>query len=311
MSSKSRELKRYWRRNYDMYLLILPGIIFLLIFKYFPLVGNIIAFKDFRIYGGDSLFSAILNSPWVGLDHFQRIFDDPMALRAVQNTFVIAGLKTLFLFPIPILLALMLNEIRSNGFKKVTQTIVYFPNFLSWVVVGSLFSQILQTDGLLNTLLQIPELERFSYLTSAEHFRAILVVTDGWKSSGFATIIYLAAIAGISTEQYEAATVDGCSILQKMWHITIPNIGATIAMVFVLTIGIQVAYGSFEQVLIMENPTVYHTGDILQTFSYRKGMGSMEFSFSTAAGMLNSVAGLFILYTSNLINKKIFNRSIW
>lgn len=311
MNRKRGDFKKYWRRNYDLYLLILPGILFLLVFKYFPLAGNIIAFKDFRIYGGDTLFSAIIESPWVGLKHFKRIFDDPMALMAVKNTFIIAALKTIFLFPVPIILALMLNEIRSTGFKKVTQTIVYFPNFLSWVVVGSLFSQILQTDGLLNTLLGIPELERFSYLTSPEHFRAILVVTDGWKSSGFATIIYLAAIAGISTEQYEAATVDGCSIMQKMWHITIPNIGATIAMVFVLTIGIQVAYGSFEQVLIMENPTVYQTGDILQTFSYRKGMGSMEFSFSTAAGMLNSIAGLLILYTSNLINKKIFNRSIW
>jgi putative aldouronate transport system permease protein len=311
MTNKKSDLKRYWKKNYDLYYLVLPGVVFLIIFKFVPLMGNIIAFKDFQIMGGNTLVSAIANSPWVGLNHIKRIFDDPAAINAVKNTFIIAGLKTLFLFPIPIILALMLNEIKTNSFKRITQTIVYFPNFLSWVIVGSLFSQILQTDGLLNTILRIPELERFSFLTSKEHFRSILVVTDGWKSSGFATIIYLSAIAGISMEQYDAARVDGCNLLQKMWHITIPNIGATIAMVFVLTIGIQVAYGSFEQVLIMQNPTVYQTGDILQTFSYRKGLGSMEFSFSTAAGMLNSIAGLIIIYTSNLVNKKLFGKSIW
>jgi len=310
-TKKKNHFKRYIKRNYDLYILVLPGILFLLIFKYLPLLGNVIAFKDFKLNGGDTIFSAIVNSEWVGLKHFMRIFDNPAALNAVKNTFIIAGLKTIFLFPIPIIFALMLNEIRVNRFKRFAQTIMYFPNFLSWVVVGSLFNQILQTDGLLNSLLNIPQMERLSFLINPKYFRTILVLTDGWKSSGFATIIYLSAIAGIGTEQYEAAIVDGVNRFQKMWHITLPNISSTIAMVFVLTIGMQVASGSFEQVLIMANPTVYSTGDILQTFSYRKGLGAMEFSFSTAAGMLNAIAGLIIIYSSNFASKKLFGKSIW
>jgi putative aldouronate transport system permease protein len=306
-----RELKKYLRRNYDLYLLLLPGLVFLLVFKYLPLLGNVIAFQDFRITGGNGLIQSILHSKWVGWKHFQRIFNTPDALNAVKNTFVIAGLKILFLFPLPILMALMLNEVVSTRFKRIAQTIIYFPNFLSWVIVGSLFSQILQSDGLLNVLLQVPEADRISFLTQANFFRSILVATDGWKGSGFSTIIYLSAIAAVDTQQYEAAIVDGCNRLQRIWHITLPNIASTIAMVFILSLGIQVAYGSFEQVLIMYNPTVYQTGDILQTFSYRKGLGSMEFSFSTAAGMVNAFCGLVIIYLSNLFVRKTFDKSIW
>ncbi len=299
------------RRQYDLYLLVLPGILFLLMFKYFPLLGNVIAFQDFRINIGRTLVDSILKSEWVGWRQFERIFRDPNAWNAVRNTFIIAGYKIVFLFPIPIVLAILLNEMRLSSVRRVAQTIIYFPNFLSWVVVGTMFAQMLQADGLINTLLGIPFDQRVSYLIDYRYFRPILVLTEGWKSSGFATIIYLAAISGIDPGQFEAATVDGCNRFQRIRHVTIPNIGGTIAMVFVISLGIQVAYGSFEQVLILSNPAVYETGDILQTFSYRKGLGSMEFSFSTAAGMLNATAGLILIFLSNYFCKKAFGRSIW
>ena len=266
-----RRTFKFLRRDYDLYLLLLPGIVFLVLFKIVPLLGNVIAFQDFQINIGRNLFDSILRSPWKGFGQFKRLFMDPDALRAVKNTFIIALYKIVFLFPIPIILAILLNEMQSLSIKRVAQTVVYFPNFLSWVVVGSVFVQMLQGDGLLNTLLGLTGDRRVSYLIDARFFRAILVGTEGWKSSGFATIIYLAAIAGIDQDQYDAASIDGCSRMQKVWHVTIANMGSMISMVFVLTLGAQIAIGSFEQVLVLYNPTVYRTGDILQTFSYRRG----------------------------------------
>lgn len=308
---KKPNLKRYFSRNYDLYILMIPGILFLLIFKYLPLMGNVIAFKDFDINLGNNMLDAIFKSKWVGLGQFEKLFSDPDAIGAIFNTLIISFYKIVFLFPIPILLALFLNEINNSIFKRTAQTVIYFPNFLSWAIIASLFVQILQADGLVNALLHIMGDDRVSYLLDNRFFRTILVATDGWKSVGFAAIIYLAAISAINPELYEAASIDGCGRFRKMWHITLPAIASTIVMVFTLTVGIQIAYGSFEQILVFYNPMVYKTGDIIQTFAYRKGLGTLDFSFSTAVGMLNNIVAVLFIFLSNLFCKKAFGKSIW
>lgn len=303
--------KKYFAKYYDLYILLIPAVLFLIIFKYLPLMGNVIAFKDYQINLGNNMLDAIFKSEWVGFRQFERLFTDSDAFNAVYNTLIISFYKIVFLFPVPIILALMLNEMRNMAIKRVAQTVVYFPNFLSWAVIGAMFVQILQADGLLNTLIHLTGDSRISYLTDYRFFRAIIVVIEGWKSSGFGTIIFLAAIAGIEQEQYEAATVDGCGRFKKIWHITLPGIASTIAMVFIITLGVQIAYGSFEQILILYNPTVYKTGDIILTFAYRKGLGSLDFSFSTAVGMLNAIVGVIVIFISNFFCKKTFGKSIW
>lgn len=293
------------KNNFDLYLLMIPGLIFLLIFKYTPMYGVLIAFQDFNIFDG------IAGSKWVGLDNFIKLFHSEDFYVVLRNTLVISVYKIVFLFPIPIFVAIVLNEIKKVAFKRITQTIIYLPHFLSWVIIASLFTNVLSpSDGLVNQVIQAFGMEPISFMMDNRFFRSILVFTAGWKEAGWGAIIYIAAISGIEQEMYEAATIDGAGRIKQIIHITLPGLTSTIMLMFILRLG-NILDAGFEQVLIMYNPVVYETADIIGTYVYRIGLGKMDYSFSTAVGLFNSVVGFIMVMGGNMLSKKLVHKSIW
>ena len=293
------------RKNYDLYLLLIPGLLYLIIFKYVPMKGIVISFMDFDIFKG------ILGSPWVGFKQFSTLFSMPDFYRVFFNTLIISVYKIVFTFPIPIIVALLLNEIGSMIFKRVSQTVIYLPHFLSWVIVGGLFINILSpSDGIVNQIITGLGLKPVNFLMDNHFFRGVVVFTEGWKETGWSAIIYIAAIAGIEQDQYNAAVIDGAGKLQQIWYVTIPGIMSTIVLLFILRLG-SIMDAGFEQVFVMYNPAVYDSGDIIGTFIYRIGISNMEYSFATAAGLFNSLIGFILLISGNFISKRLLQKSIW
>lgn len=293
------------RKNYDLYLLLIPGLVMIVLFRYVPMYGITIAFKDFNIFEG------IMKSQWVGFENFQKLFTTPEFFRIFRNTLLISCYKIIFNFPLPIIIAICLNEMRCLKLKKTIQTVIYLPHFLSWVIVAGIFSSVLSTSGgIVNSLIENFGGQPIPFLMSKQWFRSILVLTDGWKTMGWGSIIYIAAISGIDQELYEAAEMDGAGRLKKIWYITLPMLSSTIVLMLILRLGTIMVDGQ-EQVLMLYNPTVYETGDILTTYVYRMGIGKMDYSFSSAVGLLNSVISLFLVLSGNYISGKLTNRSIW
>lgn len=288
-----------------LYLLILPGIVWYFIYRYLPMYGMIIAFKDYNVVKG------IWESPWVGLKHFEFLFTYPDFYRIVANTLIINVYELLFAFPAPIIIALLLNEMKNMIFKRTIQTVVYFPHFLSWVVFGGIVIQLLNpNDGLINQLRGLFGMEPIHYITHSEYFRPIVILSLILKESGWGAIIYLAAITGIDPEQYEAATMDGATRLQKLRHITIPGIRNTIIILFILKIGQILDYG-FEQIYVLYNPAVYDVGDVLSTYIYRIGLQGAKFSMTTAIGLFQSAIGLFLIWGANRIARRYSEVTLW
>ncbi|MBP3966679.1 ABC transporter permease [Paenibacillus lignilyticus] len=299
---------RQWkviRSNLDMYALVLPGLAFLLVFKYTPMYGILIAFQDFNI------FSGIGGSEWVGLNQFEKLIRSEEFYQVLTNTLLISLYKIVILFPIPIVLALLLNEVRRMFFKRAIQTIIYLPHFLSWVIISGLFINILSpTSGIVNGLIKWLGGEPISFLSDNDFFRSILVFTAGWKEIGWNAIIFIAAIASIEQEQYEAAAIDGAGRIRQMISVSLPGMLPTIVLMFILRIGSLLEAGT-EQILTMYNPLVYETGDVIGTFVYRMGLGQQDYSFSTAVGLFNSVVGFLLIVTGNMLSRKFLKRSIW
>nr|WP_246315835.1 ABC transporter permease subunit [Paenibacillus foliorum] len=288
-----------------MYILLVPGLLFLLLFKYTPMYGIVIAFQDFNIFDG------IAGSKWVGLEQFQKLVHSDEFIQVFVNTLLISFYKIVLLFPIPIAVALLLNEVRRMFFKRTIQTIIYLPHFLSWVIISGLFINILSpSGGLLNQLIRSFGAEPISFLLDNGFFRSVVVFTAGWKEVGWNAIIFIAAIAGIEQEQYEAAAIDGAGRIKQMFYITLPGILPTIVLMFILRIGHLLDAGT-EQILTLYNPVVYQTGDVIGTYVYRMGLGKMDYSFSTAVGLFNSVVGFLLIIFGNMLSKKLLNRSIW
>lgn len=300
----------YLRSHYDMYLLLIPGLLFIFVFNYLPMYGITLAFKDFNMFAGSNPFSSLLKSEWVGLEHFRNLFGRSDFRQAFGNTLIISFYKLVFLFPLPIVLAIMLNELRVVLYKKILQTVLYLPHFLSWAVVSGIFVTLLGSTGIVNQFLEQVFGHSISFLMDTSVFRAVLVATDGWKDIGWSSIIYLAAITAIDQEQYEAATVDGASKLQKIFYITIPGIAPTILLLLILKVG-HILEAGFEQIFIMYNPTVYEVADIIGTYVYRMGLGQMDFSLGTAVGLFNSVVAFILIVSANGLAKKYLKRSIW
>lgn len=293
------------RKNLSLYLLLVPGVVYLVIFKYIPIGGLVMAFQDFNVFAG------FTGSEWVGLAQFQKLFASPDFYKIFRNTLLINTYKIVFVFPLPILLAIMLNEIRCMPLKKVSQTVIYLPHFLSWIIVSGLFINILSpSGGLVNQIISALGGEPVFFMSDNRWFRTVLVVTDAWKEMGWSAIVYIAAIAGVEQELYEAATVDGASKLRQIWHVTLPGIISTIVLMFILKLG-SIMSGGFDQVLTMYNASVYETGDIIQTYVYRIGLGKMQYSFSAAVGMFNSVIGLVLTVAGNVASRRLTGRSIW
>lgn len=297
-------------RSFDMYLLLIPGLIFILIFNYLPMYGTVIAFKDYNIFAGSNPIEAIFNSEWVGLKYWEQLWIAPEFRQALRNTLVISILKIVVGFPVPILLALFINEIRSTAYKRTIQTVLYLPHFMSWAVVGALFLSILGTTGAVNSILNALGMQSVKFFMDEKVFPGVLLTSALWKESGWNTIVYLAAITGVSPELYEAATVDGATRLQKMRFVTLPCIASTVMMMLILRLGSLMAAG-FDQVLVMYNPTVFSTGDIIDTYVYRIGLGQLNFSLGTAVGLFNSIISFVLVMSSNLFCRKAFGRSIW
>ncbi|OKP94224.1 protein lplB [Paenibacillus sp. P46E] len=297
-----------WRlawRNRDYYMLLIPGLLFLLLFKYTPLYGVLIAFQDFNIFDG------IRGSEWVGLEQFHKLVQSEEFGQVFMNTLLISVYKIVLLFPVPIIIALVLNEVRLMFFKRTIQTIIYLPHFLSWVIISGLFVTILSTSGgLVNHIIQWFGGEPVSFFVSNQYFRSLVVFTAGWKEVGWNAIVFIAAIAGIDQEQYEAASIDGAGRIRRMLHISLPGILPTVVLMFILRLGSVLDAGT-EQILTMYNPVVYETADVIGTFVYRIGLGKMDYSFSTAVGLFNSVVGFILIVSGNYLSRKLLKRGIW
>lgn len=300
-----KKLKSDIKKDWELYAMLVPGILFLFIFNYLPIGGIVIAFQDFNIFRG------ITGSQWVGFKHFARLFTSADFALIFRNTIIISVLKILILFPLPILLAILLNEIKNLRFKKTIQTVVYLPHFISWVIVSGLFINLLSVHGgFVNEMIKALGGKPIPFFLSKQHFRGVLIFTEGWKEVGWGTIVYLAAITGIDQEQFEVARIDGANKLQEIIHITIPSIAPTIILMFILRLGRLLEAGT-EQILVMYNPVVYEVADVIGTYVYRVGLGTSDYSFSTAVGLFNSVVSFVLVIAGNQLAKKWFDSSIW
>ena len=297
-------LRQYMRTHSDLYVLLLPGILLTLLFKYVPMYGLVIAFQDFNIFKG------FAGSPFVGLTHFRKLFTDSYFYTALKNSFIISFYKLVFTFPFPIILAIMIFEARNKVFKRTVQTLVYLPHFLSWAVVYGIFYSILSLNGIWNDFTDFLGLGRVSYFITPSVFRGVLVLTDAWKEMGWGCIIYLAALTSIDPSLYEAARIDGAVKIQQIMHVTLPGIMSTIVIMLVLRLGSLLSAG-FDQIFIMYNPTVYDVADIIDTYVYRQGIGQMNYSYSSAVGLFNSVVSMVLVLSSNAVAKRCFGYSMW
>lgn len=276
----------------------------LLLFAYVPMLGLVISFQDFDIFEG------FLNSPWVGLKHFRSLFALEEFPRVLKNTLLISLYKILFYYPMPILLAIFLNEVTSSGFRRTIQTIVYLPHFISWAVVAGLVFDLLSGNGVINTIIMRFGGERVNFMSKPSFFRSIVVISAIWKEIGYGAIVYLAAIAGIDPGLYEAATVDGAGRIRRMIHVTLPGISSVCVLMLLIRLG-TVMDANFEQIYTLLNPTVMDTGDVLSTYIFRNGLSQMRYSYATAAGLFNSVVAFTLVAVSNGISRRAVGRSIW
>ena len=286
-----------------LHLMVLPGLAFFLLFKYVPMYGIIIAFKNYK--GAAGGFSAIMSAPWIGLKNFEIFFNSLYCERVFKNTIYLSILRLIFSFPAPILLALMINEIRASWFKRTVQTITYMPYFLSWVVVAGLLNTLLSPDnGAINTIIKMAGGQPVYFLTSKQWFRPILIISEIWKNIGYGSIVYLAAITSIDQEQYEAARVDGANKLQQIIHITLPALSEIIAIMLILQIG-KMFDDNFDQIFNLYSPSVYEVSDVFETYVYRNGIQQSKFSYSAAVGLVKSVLALAMIVFSNKASKKL------
>ncbi len=293
----AHKVVRDFRKNKYRYLLVLPVVLFFLIFDYKAMYGIVIAFQKYRTSAG------ISGSPWVGLYNFQRFFKDINFWRVLRNTFTISMLSIVFAFPAPILLALLLNEVRSKWLKRTVQTITYMPHFIALVIVCSIIHSFCQTNGAINDIIAAFGGERLNMLSVKGLFYPIYILSGIWQNIGWDSIIYLAALSGIDQEQYEAARVDGAGRIRQMISITLPGIMPTISMLLVLKLGHVLSVG-YEKILLLYNPMTYEVADVISTYVYRKGMIDTDFSYATAIGLFNSVINIFFLLTANKLSKK-------
>lgn len=288
-----------------------PGIIFLIVFSYIPMWGIVIAFKEYDFFQG------IWGSPWVGTYQFRMFFQSPELALVMRNTIVISLLKLVIIFPAPILLALVLNEVRHNGFKRIVQTVTYLPHFISWVIVsGMVFSLLSVESGSLNILLQKLGVinEPVNWLVMPKYFYTILLSAGVWKEIGFSSIVYLAAISGINPSLYEAAEIDGAGRFRKMFSVTLPCIAPVVIIFFILAIG-NLLNAGFEDILTLtnngRNVLLYPTAEVLDTYVYRVGLSEQRYSFATAVGLLKSLVNVVLLISANTITKRVGGNSLW
>jgi len=299
------ELMRRIIRNRLLYIMILPGMLYFIIFKYLPMFGLIISFQDFKPYKG------FFGSEWVGLEHFERLFTEPEFLMILRNTLILFGLNLLFFFPIPIILALMLNEVRVSSFKRTIQTMVYIPHFMSWVIIVSISYVMLTMDGgIINDLLEYFGFQKINFLLSPEWFRPMYIIQVIWREAGWGTIIYLAAMAAIDPQLYEAARIDGAGRMRQIWHITLPAIRSVIVVLLILKIGDILELG-FEHVYLLLNAMNRSVAEIIDTYVYTAALKQGQFSYATAIGFFKSFVGLILVMLANKLARKMGEEGVY
>jgi len=305
---KKKSLSTILKSEWPLHLMLLPAIILLIIFAYLPMVGIVMAFQDFVPSGG---IKGFFTSEWVGLDNFKYVFGMKDFTQVLNNTLVIAIMKIIAGIIVPLILALLLNEVKNRHFKKATQTIIYVPYFLSWVVLGGILVDILSpTNGIVNTILNFFGRDSIYFLGSLSTIRGTLVVSEVWKGCGYNMVIFLAALTGIDQGLYEAARVDGAGYFKQMLHITLPSILPQIILVTVLGMG-NILNAGFDQVFNLYSPIVYEKADIIDTFVFRLGMLNLQYSVSTAVGLFKSVISFLLITVSFILAKKFANYQIF
>ena len=288
---------KYMLQHKGLYLLLLPGFLYFILFRYVPMGGVIIAFKD------SSPFLGIWDSAWVGLEQFRRFFDTPDFGRLLRNTLGISLLQLVLYFPAPIILSLFLNEVRHSAYKRTIQTLVYIPHFVSWVIVASLTYQLFNvSDGIINMIIKSITGSTVDILSRGSYFWGLIVGQDIWRETGYGTIIFLAALAGVDQEMYEAARVDGAGRWRLMWHITLPAIRGTVIMMLILRVGGLLNTG-YEQIFLMRNDLNMEFADVFDTYIYTRGIVNGQYSFSTAAGLFKSIVGMILVLGSDKVAK--------
>lgn len=290
------------RKDWVLYAMLFPAILYFVIFHVVPLIGMKLAFQDYRILG---------DHVWVGWKHFEALFSSPAFLDVLKNTMIISTMKMIFVFPIPIILSLLINEVMNGRYRKYVQSIVYLPHFLSWVVIAGVWISLLgPEDGAVNVMRNFFQLPSLDYMTSKDHIRWVLVFSEMWRSAGWDSIIYLAAIMKISPSLYEAAKIDGASAFQQMRFITLPELSATIVTVFILNLGFFMNAG-FDQVFNLINDSVISKIDILDTYVYRIGIMNGQYAFATAASLFKGVIGVILVLGTHFISKRISGKGVW
>ena len=302
--SRFRFARNQIKRNKYLYLIFFLPFCYFIIFKYAPMFGLVIAFQNYNIVKGVS------GSEWVGFKYFQQYLQDPYFWRVVRNTLLLGIYNLLWGFPIPILLALLINELRFPHFKKFIQSVVYLPHFISTVVVCGMIVNFLSSDGMINQLIVSLGGKSIQFLMLPKWFRTIYISSGIWQSAGWGSIIYFAALTGINEELYEAATMDGAGRFQKMLHVTLPGIASTISVMFILDIGKIITLG-YQKIILLYNGSTYETADILSTYVYRRGLQSADFSYGTAVGLFEGIIALILIVGTNKLSKKISDISIW
>ncbi|WP_433614947.1 ABC transporter permease [Paenibacillus cellulositrophicus] len=302
-SFRSRLVRDFVLNKY-LYIMMLPVIAYYLVFHYAPMYGALIAFKDY------SPMKGILGSDWVGLKHFHDFFGSFYFWRILKNTILISLYTLVFEFPAPIILALLINEVRKKKFKRVVQTITYMPYFISLVVICGIITDFTNADGLINRLFMFLGYDGQAMLQKPDLFRPIYVLSEIWQRIGWESIIYIAALMSIDLEQYEAARIDGASRLKQMLYITLPGLLPTIMIMFILRMGNLLNVG-FEKIILLYNPVTYETADVISSFVYRKGLLEFGWSYSSAVGLFNSVINLVLLITANAISRRVSQNSLW
>lgn len=295
----------YVIRNKWLYIFLIPGFIYLLVFKYVPMFGIVIAFKDF------SLVRGIWSSDWIGFQNFEYLFTSSLFFRVLKNSLLLSSYQIIWGFPAPIILALMLNEVRHLVFKKVTQTVLYMPYFISWVVLAGIVTSFLSpTSGIFNYVIKSFGYDAVPFLMKPEYFRSIIVSAEIWKEVGWGTIVYLAAMTGIDPTLYESATIDGANRFQKILYVTIPGISSTIVILLLLKMG-HILDNGFDQVFLLYSPLTYTTGDVFETYTFRVGIEDGRMSYAVAVGLFKAVVGFVLIISANGAARRISGKSIW
>lgn len=299
-----KEWRVAFKKDWRLYSLLILPVVWFLIFRYVPMAGNVIAVRRYRPGG------SIFGDEFVGLRYFEMILGDASFWNAFQNTLILGTLSMVIVFPLPIILALLLNELRSRVFKRVVQTISYLPHFMSIVVVAAMIMQIVSVRGTINQMLGAFGLDAISFMQNADWFRTIYITSEVWQTVGWGTILYLAALTTIDPQLYEASRVDGANRWRQTWHVTLPGIRATMVVLLILNVGNFLSV-SFEKVLLLYNPLLYPTADVIATYLYRVGLQGANFSYAAAIGFFEAIIGAILIVGANFISRRLVGESLW